>query len=437
MTFVEKIRRPFARLRTLYPALSHRNYRLFFFGQGVSLTGTWMQRIALGWLVYRLTSSEWLLGVVGFSSQILTFALAPLAGVLADRADRLRLVIATQSVAMVQAFILAALTLTNTITVWEIIALSAVLGLINAFDIPIRQSFVVEMLETREHLPNAIALNSFLINGAKLIGPPIAGVFISLFGEGTCFLLNALSFVAVIGALLAMRVTRTNNHAAKSGVIQHMKEGLLYSYHCLSIRAVLLLLAFLSLVSMSIMVLMPVFARDVLHGGPSTLGFLMTWSGLGAITGAVFMAARNRARGLGRLIATGAALLGLALLGFSSAQTLPHAFLFITLVGFATMILLASCNTFLQSRVDDDKRGRVMSLYTMSFMGMAPFGSLLAGALAERLGAPWTATIGGIGSLLAAGVFALYLPRLDMDLFPPQETVETQPGVVLGENTEQ
>ena len=401
----QTIFRPEVRTHVLFRALRHRNYRLFFFGQGVSLIGTWMQRIALSWLVYRLTDSEWLLGVVGFSSQILTLALAPFAGVLADRTNRKQLIVVTQTVAMLQAFLLAFLTLTHLITVWQIIALSAVLGMVNAFDIPIRQAFVVEMLETRDDLPNAIALNSFLVNGAKLVGPSIAGALIALLGEGMCFVINGISFVAVIAALLAMHVNDKRLPRPSQNVLEHLKEGIAYAAGFAPMRSILLLLSSISLVGLSIVVLMPVFAKDVLHGGPHTLGFLMTVSGLGAIGGAAFLAARNEVNGLERLIAYATGLLGVTLIGLSLSRNLPMALLSLGVMGFATMVLLASCNTFLQSRVDDNMRGRVMSFYTMAFMGMAPFGSLLAGGLASGLGVEHTAALGGAACIIAGFIY--------------------------------
>jgi MFS family permease len=408
---LQTIFQPLKRTRVVFRALRHRNYRLFFLGQGVSLIGTWMQRIALSWLVYRLTNSEWLLGVVGFSSQILTFVLAPFAGVLADRTNRKQLIVVTQAVAMVQAFVLAFLTLSHTINVWEIIALSAVLGMVNAFDIPIRQAFVVEMLETRDDLPNAIALNSFLVNGAKLVGPSVAGALIAIVGEGMCFVFNGISFVAVIAALIAMRVKNEPLSQSSRNVIEHLKEGIAYVAVIRPMRSILLLLASVSLVGLSVVVLMPVFAKDVLHGGPHTLGFLMAVSGLGAIGGAAFLAARNEVNGLDRLITYATGLLGVTLIGLAFSRSLPWALVSVGAMGFATMVLLASCNTFLQSRVDDHMRGRVMSFYTVAFMGMAPFGNLLSGGIAASIGAEQTATAGGVACIVAALVYWAHRTR--------------------------
>ena len=401
-----------ARIRLITRALRHRNYQLFFFGQGTSLVGTWMQRIALGWLVYRLTNSAVMLGVVGFSSQIFTFVGPPFAGVLADRTNRQYLIVATQTLAMVQAFALAALTLTGTIAVWHIIVLSVFLGLVNSFDIPIRQSFVVEMLESKEDLPNAIALNSFLVNGAKLVGPSVGGVLVALVGEGVCFLVNGISFMAVIGALLAMKVKRVERHARKSDVFQNLKEGVRYALGSAPIRAILGQAALISLMGMSYMVLLPVFAKDILHGDSRTFGFLMAATGVGALGGAVFLASRENVRGLGRVIALAGVLFGACVIAFSFSKNLWLSVMLLVLTGFGAMAQMASCNTLLQTIVEDDKRGRVMSFYTMAFMGMGTFGSLLMGWLADALSPTWALTIGGAGCMIAGGVFAARLGAL-------------------------
>jgi MFS family permease len=398
-------------------SLGHRNYRLFFMGQGVSLIGTWMQSLALSWLVYRLTGSKLLLGVVGFSFQILTFAAAPFAGVVADRVNRRSLLVITQSVMLVQALILAILTLmkhadgTPVIQVWHIIALSALLGLANGFDMPTRQSFVVEMLEDRADLPNAIALNSFMFNGARLIGPALAGVAIKLVGEGTCFLLNAASFLAVITALLAMKVQPKSAEAASRRALHSFKEGAQYVAGHKPILSLLLLLATISLVGMPYAVLMPVFAKDILHGDSFTQGCLTSAVAVGAIIAAIFLASRKSVHGLGRILTVAVALFGAALLGFSHSTHLWLSVGLLILAGGGSMALMASCNTLIQTLVDDDKRGRVMSFYTISFVGLGPFGSLLVGALAARLGAPTAVAINGAGCLAAAAVFWMWLPR--------------------------
>jgi len=401
----------------LVRSFGHRNYRLFFMGQGVSLIGTWMQNLALSWLVYSLTGSKLLLGVVGFTGQILTFLAAPFAGVLADRVNKRALLVVTQSVALVQALILAVLTLvkhadgTPLIRVWQIIALSALLGLVNGFDMPTRQAFVVEMLEDRADLPNAIALNSFMFNGARLIGPSLAGIVIKLAGEGVCFLLNAVSFLAVIAALLAMRVQPKNAEAAGRRVLHSLKEGAQYVAGHKPILSLLLLLATLSLVGLPYAVLMPVFAKDILHGDSFTQGCLTSAVAVGAIIAAILLASRKSVRGLGQILTAAVALFGAAMLCFSRSTHLWLSLGLLVFTGFATMTLMASCNTLIQTLVDDDKRGRVMSFYTISFVGLGPFGSLLVGALAARLGAPTAVFINGLGCLAAAAVFWIWLPR--------------------------
>jgi len=397
---------------TAFRALRQRNYRLFFIGQGISLIGTWMQNIALGWLVYRMTNSVFLLGIVGFTGQIPTFFLAPFTGVLADRWNRHRMIVITQSLAMVQAFILAILTLTGIIGVWHIIALALLLGTINAFDIPIRQSFVVEMVERHDILGNAIALNSFLFNGARLVGPSIAGVLIGLVGEGMCFLINALSFLLVIIALLAMKIKPRKTHTARRHILHELKEGLSYARGFAPIRSILLLLALVSLIGTPYTTFMPVFARDIFHGGPYTLGFLMAASGSGALIGAIYLASRKSVLGLGRMIAIASSLFGSGLIAFSMSRVFPLSILFLLFIGFGMITQMASSNTMLQTIVDDDKRGRIMSFYAMAFTGTMPFGSLLGGSLASKIGAPDTLLIGGIVCILGSIMFARQLPAL-------------------------
>lgn len=396
-------------LKFVLRSFRYRNYRLFFGGQGISLLGTWIQHIAISWLVYRLTNSALLLGIVGFAGQIPTFLLTPFAGVLADRWNRHRILVVTQTLAMLQAFILALLVLTGSITIWQIISLTVFLGLVNAFDMPARQSFVIEIIEKREDLGNAIALNSSMFNGARLLGPSLAGVLISAVGEGICFLLNGISYLAVISALLAMNVQPKRIEIKKAHLVQGLKEGFAYAYNFAPIRFILLLLALVSLVGMPYSVLMPVFAKEILHGGPHTLGFLVGFAGMGALVGAVFLASRRSARGLEKIIPLAACIFGIGLVIFSQSNVLWLSLLFMLLTGFGMMVQMASSNTVLQTIVDDDKRGRVMSIYTMAFMGMAPFGSLLAGGLASRIGAPNTLLIGGFATILGAIVFACKL----------------------------
>jgi MFS family permease len=394
-------------------ALRHRNYRLFFCGQTVSLVGSWMTRIALSWLVYRLTHSALLLGLVGFAGQIPSFLLAPVAGVLVDRWNRHRLLVVTQILAMVQSAALAALTLTGVIDIGQVLALSVFQGVINAFDMPARQAFVVEMVERREDLSNAIALNSSMVNAARLLGPSIGGVLIAAVGEGWCFFWDAVSYLAVIASLLLMRVAaRPPRPKAREKVLPELREGFAYVAGSPAIRSILLLLALVSLVGMPYTVLMPVFASTVLHGGPHTLGFLMAATGVGALLGAVFLANRRTVLGLGKIVPMMAATFGAGLIGFSLSRSLWVALPLLVLTGLGFMVQMASSNTLLQTLVDDDKRGRVMSFYTMAFMGMTPFGSLLAGALAHRIGTPRTLLLGGVGCILGALWFATRLRRL-------------------------
>ena len=404
-------------LRSLVRALRHRNFRLFFIGQSVSLIGTWMQRIALGWLIYRLTDSEFMLGLVGFVGQAPTLLLGPFAGVLADRWNRHRLIVAMQVIATLQALALAVLVMTDAITVWEIIVLGTVMGVVNAFEMPARQTFMIEMLDDKNDLGNAIALNSSIVNGARLIGPSIGGILIAAVGEGICFLLNGLSYLAVIAALLMMRLAVKKAVPRRSKVWQELKDGLRYAAGNVPIRSVLMM-ALISLVGMPYIVLMPVFAKDILMGGPRVLGFLMGAVGLGALAGALYLASRKTVLGLSRMIPLAAALFGLSLAAFAFSHVLWISLPLMLFTGFGQMIQMASSNTMLQTVVDDDKRGRVMSLYVTSFMGMVPIGSLLAGSLASHIGAPWTVFAGGVTCLIGAGMFARNLPELRKAIRP-------------------
>jgi len=399
-------------LRLIFRALYSRNYRLFFGGQGVSLIGTWMQQIAMSWLVYRMTNSAFFLGLIGFSSQICSFFFSPFAGVISDRWNRHRILLATQTLSMIQAFILAALTLTGTVTVVYLIILALFLGLVNAFDMPTRQAFVVQMVENRGNLGNAIALNSFLFNGARLVGPSIAGILISILGEGMCFLLNGFSFLAVIIALLSMKIPFHKAEFPKTQVFQGFKEGLTYAVGFAPIRSILLFLGWISLVGTANTTLLPVFAKNILYGGAQTYGFLMAAIGMGAIVGAIFLASRRSVLGLGRIIAIASSIFGIGLIFFSLSNFLWLSFSVLLVVGFGMMVHMASSNTILQTMVDDDKRGRVMSLYVMAFMGMAPFGSLAGGSLAGRIGAPATLMIAGVSCMLGSFLFIRILPSL-------------------------
>jgi MFS family permease len=394
-------------------ALRHRNYRLFFSGQSVSLVGTWMTRIATSWLVYRLTGSALLLGLVGFAGQIPSFLLAPFAGVLIDRWDRHRLLVITQILAMLQSAALAVLALTGVINIWHVLALSLFQGLINSFDMPARQAFVVQMVEDRADLSNAIALNSSMVNAARLLGPSIGGVLIAAVGEGWCFFWDAVSYLAVIASLLLMRLpARPPRTAARSKVLPELREGLAYVAGSPPIRSILLLLALVSLVGMPYTVLMPIFASKILHGGPHTLGFMMAATGVGALLGALFLARRRSVLGLGKVIPAMAALFGAGLVAFSLSRFLGLSLVLLLATGTGFMVTMSASNTVLQTLVEDSKRGRVMSFYTMAIMGMTPFGSLLAGGLASRIGAPRTLLLGGLGCIVAALWFTLLLPKL-------------------------
>ena len=408
-------------LPPLFRSLAHRNFRLFFFGQGVSLVGTWMQQTAMGWLVYRLSGSPLLLGLVLFAAQIPVFAISPLAGVLTDRWNRRRTVLVTQSAAMVHALVLTVLAFTGLITVWQLVALAGVLGLINAFDMPTRQAFLVDMVDDRSHLGNAIALNSSMFNGARLVGPSLAGLVMMAIpgrGEATCFLLNGLSYAAVLMALLAMRISRPRAAPPENGILGGLMEGLHYAFGFAPIRTILSLVALVSLSSMPLAVLLPVLARDVLHGNAATFGLLTAASGLGALTGGLALAMRKSVLGLGKLMALMTALMGVATIGVSLSHWLPLSLLLLALTGFAMMVEMASGNTILQTIVEEDKRGRVMSLYTTAFVGIAPAGSLLGGALASAIGTPRTLAVAGLVCLVGAAVFAARLPNLRRNIRP-------------------
>jgi MFS family permease len=404
--------------RSIGRALRHRNYRLFFSGQSVSLIGTWLTRVATSWLIYRLTGSALLLGVLGFAGQIPTFVLAPLAGVLVDRWNRYRVLLATQVLAMVQSGMLAALALAGVIKVWQVLALGIFQALINAFDMPARHSMMVEMVEDRADLPNAIALNSSMVNAARLIGPAMAGVLIGAAGEGWCFLVDAVSYLAVIASLLLMRIAPRPRVAKSTHVLHEMREGFRYVSGSAPIRAVLLLLAVVSLMGIPYTVLLPVIAREVLGGGAGILGTLSAASGLGALLGALYLASRTSVLGLERVIVGSSALFGVGLVGFSRVSVLWLALPLMLVTGAGMMLQMASSTTILQTIVDEDKRGRVMSLFSMAYFGALPFGSLLAGALATRMGAQNTILVGGVVCVFAAAVFFRALPGLQRAVRP-------------------
>lgn len=399
-------------------ALRHRNYRLFFAGQSVSLIGSWMTRVATSWLIYRLTGSAMLLGVIGFAGQIPQFILGPIAGVWVDRLDRHKVLIWTQVLSMVQSFWLAALALTHRITFWDIFWLSILQGIINAIDMPARQAFVTEMVEVREDLPNAIALNSSMVNGSRLIGPSIAGILIAVSSEGACFLVDGISYMAVIASLLFMTLRVRERLPRKESALSQMREGWSYVSTFVPVRSVLILLAIVSLVGMPYTVLMPIFAAKVLHGGPHTLGFLMGASGVGALFSAYQLATRRSVLGLGQVIPSTSALFGAALVGFALSHWLWLSLLMMLLTGYGMMQQMAASNTILQTIVDENMRGRVMSFYAMAFAGTAPFGSLAAGFIAQRIGAPTTLVIGGIICIASAAWFLRLLPAIRESVRP-------------------
>ena len=399
-------------------ALRHRNFRLFFGGQTISLVGTWMTRVATGWLVYRLTGSALLLGTVSFAGQIPTFLLAPFAGVWVDRLDRRQVLVWTQALSMVQSLTLAALTLSGHITIPRLLALSVMQGCINAFDMPGRQSFMVKMVDDRRDLQNAIAINSSMVNMARLIGPSLAGMLIAVSSEGWCFLVDGVSYIAVIASLLAMRLHAPVVKRAAGSALSELKTGWTYVTGFLPIRTILLLFAVLSLMGMPFVVLMPIFAAKVLHGGPHTLGFLTGSMGLGALISALSLAARKHVRGLVRIIPVSAGVFGLGLIGFGLSHSFWLSMLMLMVAGMGMMQGMAASNTVIQTLVSDDKRGRVMSYYTMAFMGMAPFGSLLAGTMADAIGAPVTVIANGSVVLLGAAWFATRLPAVRREVQP-------------------
>jgi MFS family permease len=392
-------------------ALQYRNFRLFFAGQLISLIGTWMQNVAQAWLVYRLTGSPVLLGAAGFASQIPVFLLAPVGGVVADRYSRHRLVIATQTASMLLAFALAALTLSGAVRVWHIFALSALLGVVNSFDIPARQAFIVGLV-AKPDLMNAIALNSSMFNASRVVGPAIAGILVAGIGEGWCFFANGASYIAVIAGLLLMRVARHEPAAQQGSPLSRMAEGFRFVMEHPPVHALLVLLGVVSLTGMPYAVLMPIFAHRILHGGARALGLLMGSTGIGALAAALTLASRRDLKGLGRWVAFAALGFGAGLVAFSFSRIFWLSAAILALCGFAMMIQMGSSNTLIQSMSPDRLRGRVMSVYSMMFMGMAPFGALLAGAVADRWGAPFTVAGGGVISMLASSIFWIWWPQI-------------------------
>jgi MFS family permease len=420
------------RLASTVRALRHRNFRLFTLGQSLSLVGTWMQQVAVAWLVYRMTQSPFMLGLVAFVAQGPGFFIAPFAGVLADRFDRHRIVIITQVIMMVQALLLGMLVLTGNVTMGWILLLMALMGVTFGVDIPARQSFLVQLVDDRNDLPNAIALNSSMFNAARLVGPAAAGFAIAAIGEGWVIVINGISYIFVLAALLSMRITPRVRPAQHGAMLRNLREGVQYATGFRPIRAVLLLVATVALLGVPFTVLLPVIATEVLGGGPRTLGMLTAAIGLGALGGALFLAARSSVRGLGRVIVASALVFGASLVLFAFARSLLLALPLLTLAGFGMMAQMASSNTVLQTLVDDDKRGRVMSFYTMAFLGTAPIGSLLAGAAAARVGATWTIAVGGTACIAAALLFGRRLPILRRMVRPIYQRLGILPEVARG-----
>jgi MFS family permease len=415
-----------------FRALRHRNFRLFTYGQAISLIGTWMQQVAVGWLVYRLTNSAFLLGLVSFAGQVPGLFITPISGVLADRLNKHRMVIYAQITMMIQAGLLAFLVLSGHVSIGWIIFLMTMLGAASGFDIPARQAFLIEMVDDRDDLPNAIALNSSIFNAARLIGPALAGFAIAAVGEGWVILGNALSYIAVLASLLTMRVAPRPKQSARGEVFRTLGAGFSYAFGFSPIRSILLLVVVVSISGVPFSVLLPVVTRDVLNGDARTLGFLMSATGLGALSGALFLASRRTVVGLGRLIVFAGCLFGAALLALSMARTLWLSSICLAVAGFGMMAQMASCNTVLQTIVDDDKRGRVMSMYAMAYVGMAPFGSLMQGALASRIGVSWTLAVGGSVTLCAVAFFGARLPVLREVIRPIYERMGILEEVASG-----
>jgi MFS family permease len=404
-----------SRVRNAFRALRHRNLRLFFLGHGISLVGTWMQQVAMSWLVYRTTNSELLLGVIAFAGQFPGLILAPFAGALVDHWNRHRIVVVSQILLMIQATVLAVLVITERVEVWHLISLAAFSALVNGADIPARQSLLVRLVGGTQDLPNAIALNSSMFNAARLVGPAVAGLLIGWVGEGPVFVLNAVSYLAVIGGLLAMRLPADRGWSS-APMFDHIREGMAYAWGHVATRDMLILFAGVSLVGVPYVVLLPAFARDVLGGDARTLGLLTSCAGLGALIGGLWLAARDSLSGIGLVVIRATGALGAALIAFAASRQLWLSAIVLVASGFALMLATASINTVIQTLVSDRMRGRVMSLYAMSFIGVTPIGSLIGGAIATRLGAPITVAVGGLGCVLLAFGFDSRLAALGDDL---------------------
>jgi MFS family permease len=410
-------------------ALRNPNLRLYFAGQIISYVGTWMQQMALSWLVFRLTNSATMLGVIGFATQAPSFLLAPFAGILADRVNRHKLVLVTQILAMVQASILAVVAMSGHVEIWHLVVLGIFMGMITAFDMPSRQTFLVDMLNSREELPQAIAINSSIMTLTRLIGPTVAGLCIAAFGEGACFTINALSYIAVIVALLMIKVKRPERLVAHKAPLEELKEGFSYAFGFRPIRALIVLLALISLFGMPYAVLMPAFAKEFFHGDATTLGWLTAASGVGSLLGAVYLATRKGVLGLGRWVLIGCILFGIGLIGLGLTHNLIVSLAVLVLIGFGGMVQIAASNTLLQTLVHEEKRGRVMSIFTMAFMGTAPFGSMAAGALASHIGLGPTVIGCGCMCLVLAVGFAMKIKQLRREVLP----VYVERGIISAE----
>jgi MFS family permease len=397
-----------------FRTLKYRNYRMFFMGQSVSLIGMWIQNVAMGWLVYRLTDSAFLLGVVGFAENIPMFILTPFAGVLVDRWDRHRTVVVTQTLAMCLAIIMAILVLSGSVTVWHIIIISILLGTVMAVDVTARQSLFVDLVDNKEDLGNAIALNSIMFNSARLIGPSIAGIVIVALGEGLCFLLNGISYIGLIAALLLMKIVTSRAETKRTDFWQELKEGLKYATGYIPIRYTFLLLALISFMANPYLVLMPVFAKGVLGGGAQTLGYLVGCSGLGALTGAIFVASQKSNQRLVKLIFGGAFSSGIGFIIFSFSRILVLSLVSIFIISFGIMMIISFSNILIQTIVDDNKRGRVMALHVFALSGMTPFGNLFLGSVSSRIGAPHTFLI--VGLIVVLGALAYGYKRIQVEL---------------------
>ncbi len=419
-----------SRFSLMFRAMKYKNYRLFVGGQSLSLIGTWIQMVAVTWLVYKMTNSAFILGVVGFSGQIPLFIIAPFAGVIADRWDKKRILLITQSLALVQALILSILVFTKVVMIWHLIALSIFLGIINAFDMPVRQAFVVDMLDNKKQdLGNAIALNSSMVNGARLIGPSIAGILIATVGDGWCFAINCLSYLAVIISLLRMEIIIIPEKRSQSHVLTQLKQGFSYTFGFKPIKYLLLLLALVSLIGTPMTLLAPVFAKDFLHGNASTFGFLMSAYGTGALIGAVYLLNKKNVLGLGKLIAFAVMVFGAGMIAFSLSRVLWLSIIIMMFSGMGMMLHVASTNTLLQTIAEENKRGRVMSFYAMAFRGMSPFGSLIGGSLAGLIGAPVTLILGGAGCIIGVVIYFIKLPSMRPYVRPIYERMGILPEV--------